>query len=120
MAGGNWRKVGGEAKYTATTFAKQGDLGSKVLPKAPSGTVWHRGEQETTVISIRANHGGGYAFRLCPAEAELSEECFEKISLPFVRNQQKLRWANGTELNISGTYISEGTHPPNSMWAMNP
>ena len=60
MAGGNTRKVGGEAKYSMTQHAKQGDLGSEVLPPAPSGTVWHRGSTEQTAISIRANHGGGY------------------------------------------------------------
>lgn len=64
MAGGNTRKVGGEAKYSMTQHAKQGDLGSKVLPPAPSGTVWHRGSTEQTAISIRANHGGGYV-RAC-------------------------------------------------------
>ena len=30
MAGGGPQKEGGEAKYIATAFAKQGDLGSKV------------------------------------------------------------------------------------------
>jgi hypothetical protein len=60
MAGGNTRAVGGEAKYSLTPHAKQGDLGSKVLPKMPSGVVWHRGGTEQTAISIRANHGGGY------------------------------------------------------------
>ena len=66
MAGGNWRKVGGEAKYTTSAFAKQGDLGSKILPKAPSGTVWQRGGTAETVISIRANHGGASVRSILP------------------------------------------------------
>ena len=37
MAGGGPKKQGGEAKYTPTKFAQQGDLGSKVLPYAPTG-----------------------------------------------------------------------------------
>ena len=98
MAGGNWRTVGGEAKYTTSAFARQGELGSKVLPPEPSGTVWQRGGTAETVISIRANHGGGYSFRLCPADKELTEECFAATPVPFVRNRQRLRWANGTEL----------------------
>ena len=98
MAGGNWRTVGGEAKYTTSAFARQGELGSKVLPPRSSGTVWQRGGTAETVISIRANHGGGYSFRLCPADKELTEECFAATPVPFVRNRQRLRWANGTEL----------------------
>jgi len=48
---------GGEAKYVATRFAKQGDLGA-VLPAAPTGIVWKAGGIVTTKWSIRANHGG--------------------------------------------------------------
>ena len=53
MAGGNYVKEAGAAKYTANAFANQGDLGSKVLPPSPSGTVWRRGGTAETVISIR-------------------------------------------------------------------
>ena len=63
---------------------------------------------------------GGYSFRLCPADKELTEECFAATPIPFVRNRQRLRWANGTELAINGTYVTEGTHPKGSMWSMNP
>jgi len=36
-----------------------------------------------TLWSIRANHGGGYQYRLCPLEDTLTEECFKKM--PMVR-----------------------------------
>jgi hypothetical protein len=62
MAGGGPAYVdrgrGGEAEYTNTSIAQQGDLGS-VLPRAPTGTVWKRGGTIETGWSIRANHGGG-------------------------------------------------------------
>ena len=58
MAGGRPTVGGGEGKYFPTKFAKQGALGSKVLPPAPSGTVWTAGGTAVTGISIRANHGG--------------------------------------------------------------
>ena len=57
MAGGGPKQQGGEAKYTTTKFAKQGDLGTKVLPPAPTGIVWPAGGIATTKWSIRANHG---------------------------------------------------------------
>lgn len=59
MAGGGPKQQPGEAKYTETKFAHQGDLGTKVLPPAPSGIVWARGSNVTTKWSIRTNHGGG-------------------------------------------------------------
>jgi len=119
MAGGFTHLEAGQAKYTATIHATQGMHGS-MLPPAPSGTVWTAGDVVQTAISIRANHGGGYSFRLCPLGHNLTEECFRKIPLPFVPGQQTLRWANGSELLIGGTYTSSGTFPVNSSWAMNP
>jgi hypothetical protein len=120
MAGGNWRMVGGEAKYSKTVHAKQGDLGSKVLPPAPSGTVWRAGGTEQTAITIRANHGGGYSFRLCPASEPLTEACMQKLPLAFVPGRQTLRWSNGTSLVIRGNYTTDGTSPKGSSWAQNP
>jgi len=49
-----YRGKGGEAEYTNTSIAKQGDLGS-VLPPAPSGTVFKRGSEVEVGWSIRAN-----------------------------------------------------------------
>ena len=58
MAGGGpasvYRGKGGEAEYTNTSIARQGDLGS-VLPPAPSGTVFKRGSEVEVGWSIRAN-----------------------------------------------------------------
>ena len=40
--------------------------------------------------------GGGYQYRLCPASEDLTEECFQKHPLDFVRGHQFLQWNNGT------------------------
>jgi len=110
----------GVAVFATTEFATQGDLGSKVLPKAPSGTIWTAGTNVEVSWGIRYNHGGGYQYRLCRADAELSEECFMKTPLDFVRDAQQLQWNNGTRLPISGVFVDEGTEPKGSTWAMNP
>ena len=34
--------------------------------------------------------GGGYSYRLCPFEANLTEECFQKTHLDFVHNEQAI------------------------------
>jgi hypothetical protein len=74
-AGGGPRPTGGKGEYVNTSFAQFGQLGS-TLPKQPSGAVWKAGEVVETRWSVRANHGGGWQFRLCPLGSELTEECF--------------------------------------------
>jgi len=122
MAGGT--PVGGSygAVYTETPHAKQGDLGSETLPEAPSGTVWTAGSLVEVWWTIQANHGGGYQYRLCPKKEgeQLTEECFQKTPLPF-EGMQSFRWNDGRkQVWFNGTYVSDGTTPKGSMWAMNP
>lgn len=110
----------GVAVFADNIFAKQGDLGSKVLPPAPSGTVWTAGTAVEVAWGIRFNHGGGYQYRLCPAGENLTEECFMKMPLDFVRDKQVLQWNNGTRLPIKGIFVDKGTWPKGSTWARNP
>ena len=43
MAGGNPVEVFNAGAYDATATAKQGDLGSRILPRRPTDTVWKTG-----------------------------------------------------------------------------
>lgn len=108
-------------RYQNTTHAKRGDLGSEALPEAPSGTVWTAGGLAEVSWTVRSNHGGGYQYRLCPKSSTLSEECFQRTPLPF-EGMSSLRWGGkrGKQLWFKGTYVSEGTLPVGSTWAMNP
>eukprot|EP00658_Telonema_sp_P-2_P065472 TRINITY_DN54702_c0_g1_i1.p1 TRINITY_DN54702_c0_g1~~TRINITY_DN54702_c0_g1_i1.p1 ORF type:complete len:368 (-),score=63.01 TRINITY_DN54702_c0_g1_i1:394-1497(-) len=125
MAGGGPRALSGEAKYTETALAKIGSLGSR-LPEAPTGIVWEIGQVVTAKWSIRANHGGGYQYRLCPAGEEPTEECFFKHPLEFASSVQTLEYSNSSDprtsevWEINGTYVSTGTLPVGSTWARNP
>ena len=110
----------GDAKFLDTPFAKGGELGSQVLPPAPSGTIWTAGGTAEVAWGTRYNHGGGYIYRLCPAHEALTEECFWRHVLEFDITGQQLEWTNGTRYAIRGTWVAEGTYPPGSMWAMNP
>ena len=69
---------------------------------------------------VRNNHGGGYAYRLCPADSPLTEACFQSHPLDFVRNQQALVLGNGSMVPIKGTFLDVGTSPEGSTWAMMP
>ena len=49
----------------------------------------------------------------------MTEDCFQQLPLDFVPGQT-IVFDNGTAFDINGTYITEGTTPPHSMWVMNP
>jgi hypothetical protein len=77
MARANWfmmtRAPTGAAAgdFNTTKFAKLGDKGSVVLPYRPTGTVWKRGGVGKPTWFVRANHGGGYSYRLCKSVVTL-------------------------------------------------
>lgn len=121
MAGGRHASdpSGGDAVFTNIPWATLGDLGSEVLKKGEPGALWVAGATVEVAWGIRYNHGGGYQYRLCPANEPLTEACFQKTPLPF-SGHPIIRWDNGTELQIKGTFVSEGTSPNGSTWAMNP
>merc|ERR1712039_443719 len=116
-AGGSSHPTPGHGEFTNTTFAKFGDMGSKTLPKYPTGTVWEAGSVVETMISFRANHGGGYQYRLCPLKSELTEACFQETPMPFADNST-LQMSNGTMLKLNSVFVSEGTLPVGSTWQM--
>jgi len=117
-ASGGPHQTGGHGEFTNTSYARVGDLGSK-LPYMPSGAVWKAGSTVTTSWSIRANHGGGYQYRLCPLHSNLTEDCFQQTPLPFA-DDSSLTLGNGTMMKLKSTFVSEGTLPKGSTWQMNP
>merc|ERR1719336_3702428 len=121
LAGGTpWKaNVSEWGWYVPTKFAQHGDHGSKVLPPMPSGRKWKIGGIEEAIWQITANHGGGYQYRLCPVEEDLTEKCFQSHPIDFA-GMQMLQFNNGTRLPITPTYVNQGVIPEGSMWAMNP
>ena len=67
-----------------------GDLGSK-LPPLLTGTVWKAGSDVEVSWALKAWHGGGYSYRLCQADEELNEACFQKMHLNYT-GLSSLRW----------------------------
>ena len=89
------------------------------LPKMPSGAVWKVGSTVETMWSLRANHGGGYQYRLCPLNSPLTEACMQQTPVPFAADS-KLMLGNGTMMQLNSTFVSKGTLPAGSTWQMNP
>jgi len=79
---------------------------------------------------MRANHGGGYSWRLCPRSAnisEMGEECFQRQQLDFVGDVSWIQYgetavphgkANRTA--VPAVRVVDGTFPKGSMWTRNP
>lgn len=118
MAGGGPHATPGKGEYQTTKYAKLGDMGSK-LPKMPSGAVWKVGSIVQAMWSLRANHGGGYQYRLCPLKSNLTEACFQETPMPFA-GDSSMMMSNGTMLKLKSTFVTEGTLPVGGTWQMNP
>jgi hypothetical protein len=76
---------GAGAQFQNTTLAKAGDLGSN-MPAMEPRDKWAAGSAVEVGWTVTANHGGGYAYRLAPADGPLTEEAFRQIPLDFVGN----------------------------------
>ena len=82
---------------------------------------WETGGLANVSMSIIANHGGGWLYRLCPAHANLTEGCFQKGTLRFEGTTQWLIDDAGAVLaSIPAIRTSLGTTPEGSLWARNP
>lgn len=106
QAGGKFREtpVGGDSAYTDTEQASMGDKGSEVLKPVPLALqpTWVAGTAVDVAWGMRYNHGGGYQYRLCPADEPLTEACFQKMPLEFVKSEHKLLWNNGSLIAVLG------------------
>lgn len=90
------------------------------LNPAPA-EVWESGGVANVSMSIIANHGGGWVYRLCPASSNLTEDCFQDGTLPFEGESQWLVDDAGAVLaSLPAVRTSQGTTPTGSSWARNP
>ena len=114
------------------TGYEQGFNGSD-LPPIPKEQrrVWKQGQTANVSWVSVANHAGGYTYSMCPADRDLTEECFETTPLQFVDNKTVLRYMfvedaqgtlgpNKTEFAIPAHRVTEGVLPKGSVWSKNP
>lgn len=89
-------------------------------------TDWTRGAEVEVAWGIRANHGGGYSYRLCKLPESgrkgLTEECFQQTPLEFVGDKQWVQYGEdkATRYEFTAVRTKEGTNPPGSQWTKNP
>ena len=123
LAGGTpWPQEVSEAgDYTNTTYAHHGMSGTQLKP-LDSGAKWKIGGVAEVTWQLENHHGGGYQYRLCSVNESLTEACFQRTPLDFVTDQQGIvfKSTSNSWVPVEGTFVTEGTHPPGSMWAMIP
>jgi hypothetical protein len=106
-----------------------------LLPPLLEPAVWPRGSVQEVAWAILANHGGGYSWRLCKKDTNVSEECFQQNTLKFSGNSSWIRYGEYLsygekasryntlpipDFEIPLTVVNQGTHPAGSEWARNP
>lgn len=87
--------------------------------------VWPAGSHQEVAVSVNANHGGGYSYRLCPKPAEfhqVTEECFQRHHLRFVGDTQWVQWGadKTSRIAVPALRVEEGTNPRGSQWTRFP
>ena len=122
---------GGTAKEFGLT---QNMDGTDLPPLANHSVSWTRGTVQEVAWANNANHGGGYAYRLCKkgsgAWEGVSEECFQRNHLDFDgSNVSFIQWTGhfaGNHSKITRVAIprvtagGDMTTPKGSMWARVP
>lgn len=85
-------------------------------------TEWTIGSVQEISWSISANHGGGYAVRLCPLDAEQTEECFQQHHLPFEGDTTWIQLSEDVtdRVPIRANRTTKGTAPSGSQWTKVP
>lgn len=106
------------------TGVKQG-LSYQDLPEMPGvKTQWLAGSVQDVAWGINANHGGGYAYRLCrkAAGTKATEECFQQNHLEFVGDESWIQFGDdeSNRTAIPAVRTAEGTNPSGSQWTKNP
>ena len=95
-------------------------------------TRWAAGSAVEVAWGIKANHGGGYSYRLCrrggsdggsegSSDGGLSEECFQRTPLAFVGDTQWVQYGGRQQrVAFRANRTSTGTTPRGSEWTKNP
>jgi len=125
-----WRAPGTTVPASPCGRKQSNGVDGLSLPRTPltEDSRWHTGTIVSVAHSIGANHGGGYSWRLCFDDGNLTsstppdvaEQCFQQHPLRFADDVHVVQWRNGTEVTIKATQTDIGTVPAGSQWRRNP
>jgi len=92
--------------------------GTEVLPEGPK-TYWKAGATAEVAWALSAQHGGGYSYRLCPKDSQITEECFQSNHLSFANSNHTIKYHDGSHSDFqipTTTYVA----PDGKQWRRNP
>jgi len=125
----------------------QGLDGQKLPELKHPETKWQVGAVIETQWALRANHGGGYQYRLCPKDSKQTEECFQRTPMEFYGDHHEIQYCvNEAQVpdhpgadyhvdprkhfptchdsqerqKIKALRVTEGVTPAGSTWTRNP
>eukprot|EP01047_Picozoa_sp_COSAG01_P072817 COSAG01_NODE_11685_length_1879_cov_22.393820_1_plen_386_part_00 len=90
------------------------------LPPPPPGqprTMWRRGGVAEVATGIAILHSGGWSYRLCPADTELTESCFQRGALRFHTDTAQVRPVHNSS---SLPFTIAVRHTPDRKWTRIP
>jgi len=114
---------GSDTPYMNGGYPKDGSpqgMDGLKLPKHGTAPTWTRGTNAEVAWSISANHGGGYSWRLCKNDGNVTEECFQNNQLKFHGDSSWVVYADGSRKEFKMTKTTVGTYPAGSEWARDP
>jgi hypothetical protein len=131
LAGGSFDPDDGAGAGAWTPTGIKVGFDGRSLPPAPGPrTLWPAGSVQEVAWAMRANHGGGYSWRLCPRSAnisEMGEECFQRQQLDFVGEvswiqygETAVPYGEANRTAVPAVRVVDGTFPKGSMWTRNP
>lgn len=113
--------LGGDCAGGGYPFGPSGDYLAKGIT-----THWEAGGTADVAWGLTANHGGGYAYRLCrlPEDGDrtkLTEACFQQHTLEYATSTHTVYTSkDATAQVIPALRTSEGTHPVGATYTRNP
>lgn len=127
VAGGNLNGCSGDGRcpgggYSHGPKAEEFDFKHEIKI-----TNWTRGSIVEAAWGIKANHGGGYSYRLCKVPREegvfgITEECFQQTPLAFFGNTHWVQYGEdkSTRVEFPANRVNVGTWPKGSQWTKDP
>merc|ERR1711972_290800 len=101
---GGWYFPGPTGQGGEATFGFQQGFKGTEISRLLKQTTWVAGSTVEVAWGLTANHGGGYQYRLCRVSsasgnitAEATEECFQKLPMEFVGEEQWIQYGDGLD-----------------------
>merc|ERR1711964_230252 len=93
--------MGGVKCSHTDSFPKCGDDDGRKKKAIKPFPTWTSGSAVEVAYQHRVGHGGGgYSYRICPADTDLNEDCFAKNALSFADDYTWFQYGDDTSTRM--------------------